>query len=746
MNENQNEYVDINAHDNYPDSEQKIEIPTMKVIPLKKICMTIGQLPTSYLETMTYYEMLIWFIEYLKNNIIPTINNNSEAVQEVQSVVLALQNYINEYKDSIDADVEELENYMNNYFENLDVQEEINNKLDEMLTDGTLQSIIEQFIQSNALWSFDNVAEMKASTNLINGSYAQTLGYYSISDGGLSLYKIRTKTNNDVINESTLVSVYDSNLVAELIITDEMNSVQFGCKEDATFDNLTFLQIALNNAKTLNIDKDLYISDGLTITNPINIKGSGKIYIPNNEQITPLTITAQNVSIDGIEIDGTQPFIEPEDYTSQAYSTARANNMFGIYILDASDVYVNNVNIHNLTQGVVVRNSTNVTIQNSKIKDTLADGIYISDNSHNIYVTSNLVENTGDDSLACVSTRITYNQSELESIEGFTRSLTYAQCQALIVSTGTIITPVKSYATPCSDVFFTNNIVNISWNSGIKIHGGQNVKATNNIINDCYSWGCNLFYADRCMVSGSLDYYTFSTDSIEVDNNKFNNLLSEHYKSTDLGTANYEGCSNLKITNNIYKMSDDSTYTNPLTRIASSSDIIFSNNKISKSKLFCEYLSNITITNNVIKNSYTFGVSVTNSSDIVITNNKVLDFNVQGNDWQYGIAITSGTAKNNLTLLGNNVETTNNFQGKYQFQNMQNVLVDFMDMSKHASVDISLLGRVNNSSDIKCNLITSTIVPPANITQFIAGTKWINTTNNSVYLYNGTTWSQLTLS
>lgn len=593
---------------------------------------------------------------------------------------------------------------------------------------------------------YNTVADMKVDTKLKAGDMAVTLGYYSVNDGGSAIYKIRIKTNEDIINESTIISLSDNRLIAELIIIDEMNCAQFGCKEVATFDNLIFLQIALNNAKTLNIDKDLYVSDGLTISNSINVKGSGKIYIPNNEQITPLTITAQNVSIDGIEIDGTQPFIAPENYTSQTYLTARANNMFGIYILNASDVYVNNVNIHNLTQGVVIRNSTNITIQNSKIKDTLADGIYVSDNSHNVYIINNLVENTGDDSLACVSTRVTYNQTELESIAGFTRSLTYAQLQTLIVSTGTTITPVKSYETSCSDVFFTNNIVNISWNSGIKIHGGHNVKATNNIINDCYSWGCNLFYADRCMVSGNLDYYTFSTDSIEINNNKFNNLLSEHYKASDLGTANYEGCSNLKITNNIYKMSDDSTYTNPLTRIASSSDIIFNNNKISKSKLFCEYLSNITISNNVIKNSYTFGVSVTNSSDITITNNKILDFNVQGNDWQYGIAITSETAKNNLTLLGNSVETSNNFQGKYQFQNMQNVYVDFMDMSKHANVDISLLGRVNNSSDIKCNTITSTIVPPANITQFIAGTKWINTTNNSVYLYNGTTWSQLTLS
>ena len=40
----------------------------------------------------------------------------------------------------------ELQNYVNNYFENLDVQEEINNKLDEMVEDDTLAEIINQQI------------------------------------------------------------------------------------------------------------------------------------------------------------------------------------------------------------------------------------------------------------------------------------------------------------------------------------------------------------------------------------------------------------------------------------------------------------------------------------------------------------------------------------------------------------------------------------------------------------------------
>ena len=281
MNENQNEYVDINAHDNYPDSEQKIEIPTMKVIPLKKICMTIGELPTSYLETMTYYEMLVWFIEYLKNNIIPTINNNASAVQEVQNVVMELQNYINEYKDSIDSDVEELEEYMNNYFENLDVQEEINNKLDQMLEDGVLEQIIEQFLQSTALWCFDNVADMKLAQNLVNGSKCKTLGFNAYNDGGGAFYKIRTITNDDIVDEITIISLYDNLLIAELISEQTMNTKQFNINETNT-DSTDKLQKAINycitNKCKLNILSNINISqlksNILTINGNINIDGN----------------------------------------------------------------------------------------------------------------------------------------------------------------------------------------------------------------------------------------------------------------------------------------------------------------------------------------------------------------------------------------------------------------------------------------------------------------------------------------
>lgn len=101
----------------------------VKNAPFKRFCMSIGAIPTSYLDSLDYYETLLWLIKYLEETIIPTVNNNGEAVSELQSLYI------------------ELKNYVDNYFTNLDVQEEINNKLDDMVEDGTLTDIIGDYIE-----------------------------------------------------------------------------------------------------------------------------------------------------------------------------------------------------------------------------------------------------------------------------------------------------------------------------------------------------------------------------------------------------------------------------------------------------------------------------------------------------------------------------------------------------------------------------------------------------------------------
>lgn len=112
----------------------------------------------------------------------------------------------------------ELQNYVNNYFENLDVQEEINNKLDEMTESGQLTDIIAQYLQLAGILAFNNIENLKNATNLTNGSFAYTYGTVNYADGLGNFYKIRNIINTDVIDNVNIVSLTNfPSLVAELI-------------------------------------------------------------------------------------------------------------------------------------------------------------------------------------------------------------------------------------------------------------------------------------------------------------------------------------------------------------------------------------------------------------------------------------------------------------------------------------------------------------------------------------------------
>ena len=273
-----------------------IKVPTMQVPPLKKICMTIGQLPSSYIETMSYYEMLVWFVNYLRDDIIPVVNANGEATKELQELFVELQNYVN------------------NYFDNLDVQDEINNKLDEMVEEGTLQEIIATYLNSKAIFGFDNVQAMKDSTNLINGSYAKTLGYYSKNDGGGATYKIRNITNDDVVDDMLIIELNDeqNQLIAELIY-DSINVKKLGAKGDGTTDDTLRIQ------KCLNVGKDIIFSDGeYLISSTLKFNGNSNIIFEKKAKLITNTIIdsmfefnneqnaniSQNCNITNMHIDG----------------------------------------------------------------------------------------------------------------------------------------------------------------------------------------------------------------------------------------------------------------------------------------------------------------------------------------------------------------------------------------------------------------------------------------------------------
>ena len=161
--------------------------------PFKKFCITLGEIPSSYLESMSYYETLIWLCNYLSKTIEPSIIETQEAVKELQE-------------------------FVSQYFDNLDVQEEINNKLDEMAEDGTLEEIITSYLNVKGVLGYNTILDMKNATNLIDGSIAKTLGKNNYLDGEGAFYKIREILNTDVVDEVNIIALNNSNtLIAELI-------------------------------------------------------------------------------------------------------------------------------------------------------------------------------------------------------------------------------------------------------------------------------------------------------------------------------------------------------------------------------------------------------------------------------------------------------------------------------------------------------------------------------------------------
>lgn len=231
----------------------------------------------------------------------------------------------------------ELKDYVDNYFDNLDVQEEINNKLDDMAEQGQLADIISQYLNSIAIFCFDNVSDMKDSANLINGSYARTLGYYAKNDGGGALYKIRTITNDDVIDEAFIIEMNDAGntLVAELIMASAINVDQCGAYGDDSHDDYTRLALILTKAKTLKAKV---------------VFGSSKVYkVSSPLDVSNLYVDFNNCTL---KVHGSTDIDALITVNSETYYTTIENGNLvcthadsGIHIIEGRKCYINNFNI-----------------------------------------------------------------------------------------------------------------------------------------------------------------------------------------------------------------------------------------------------------------------------------------------------------------------------------------------------------------------------------------------------------------
>ena len=185
------------------------EIDKLQPRAFTRFCMSIGAVPSSYISALTIEEQILWFCSYLEKEVIPAVNNNAEAVTELQNLYVQLKDYVD------------------NYFENLDVQDEIDNKLEEMAQSGELAEVIAQYLESQAIIGFNTCSGLAAAENLAAGSYARTMGRNTYLDGYGAFYRVRERLNSDDPDGYHLIVLTETdNLVAEMIPDATIASIQ----------------------------------------------------------------------------------------------------------------------------------------------------------------------------------------------------------------------------------------------------------------------------------------------------------------------------------------------------------------------------------------------------------------------------------------------------------------------------------------------------------------------------------------
>lgn len=189
--------------------------------------------------------------------------------------------------------------YINNYFENLDVQEEINNKLEEMKENGELADIIAAFLKAPTFYL--NVAAMKSDTDIMNNSIAITASYQGINTNGACLYWIHnTKQFDFEIPVSNNLYAYPCPIGAptlkEFGATNASSNIDIPLTNLIKYSSNTNTPCTISGEFNLNnpqyIDKkylnnyNLTANAGVVYTKNIDINTNGYDYIQGDPSIT----------------------------------------------------------------------------------------------------------------------------------------------------------------------------------------------------------------------------------------------------------------------------------------------------------------------------------------------------------------------------------------------------------------------------------------------------------------------------
>ena len=246
-------------------------------------------------DELTNYGMMQKLMKAL-NDVISNENMVEEDMTNLYNAFTELQTYLfdefadyksklntsfDEYKEQVDGEVEqfetditadfnELHDFVDNYFDN-NFPELVNDKLDEMASDGTLENLLND--AAHLIKSYDTYTELIAdSSTFTDGLRLKTLGYRNVNDGGECSYYVRTKTNYDIPDGIFLINISDT-LVMEVIKREDFNPLQLGAYGDGIHDDSDILISFFNH---LEENSHVYLKNKYAVSKAINLpKGYG---------------------------------------------------------------------------------------------------------------------------------------------------------------------------------------------------------------------------------------------------------------------------------------------------------------------------------------------------------------------------------------------------------------------------------------------------------------------------------------
>lgn len=300
-------------------------------------------------------------------------------------------NISGEQVETLTTAFNDLQNYVNNYFNNLDVQEEINNKLDKMAEDGTLLSILLNYINIERV--YNTFQDLINDNTLVNNIKVKTLGYYEINDGGNCNYYITNEINNNIIQIPLNNGLYANPIVSNLI-----NVKCVGAKANNETNDTNIIQECLNKYNIVYLPKGVYNVTELSLNSNNIILGDGnntvlssisdgdgiiKIINGFNQKVKDIHLQGNNNNIDGILLNRIEQTSIDSNEIIENVKIEFCNNGININSTYVRSCFILNCNISNNKKDGIIILGTDNFIENTLSYWNKGNGIHIKDGASN---------------------------------------------------------------------------------------------------------------------------------------------------------------------------------------------------------------------------------------------------------------------------------------------------------------------------------------------------------------------------